>query len=490
MFRLRYLLLLTVAGAIAVGVIASPGRSDPKPLAVTLHDPRTAPRIPASFIGLSLEYEAVPAYAGTKPSALNPVFLQLVRNLAPGQAQVLRIGGDSTDSTWWPVRGMSRPGGVSYTLTPRWASVTAALARALRARLVLGINLKANSTALARQEADQLTHRIGADRIQALELGNEPELYGSFPWYRKGRRAVKARSRRYNPGAFGNDFARMARALPHVPLAGPASGQPVWSAYAPVLVRAQPRLALVTLHRYATRGCFTTPTSPQYHTISNLLTPFATEGLAATVSPYAHLPVPLRLDELGSVNCGGTRGISDTFASALWALDTLFQLARVGVAGVNFHTFVGARYAPFSFWRAGGRWQASIKPVYYGMLMFAQAARPGSQFLAGSGHVADGFDVWSLRARDGAVRTVLVNYGGQSRTVRLRLPAGGTATIERLEAPGLTAKTGVTIGGRSFGAQTGTGTLPGTSRNAPAKPDDGTYSVTVPAASAALLSVR
>ena len=61
--------------------------------------------IPGGFVGLSLEYPAVAAYAGTDPSAVNPVFLQLIRNLNPGQLPVLRIGGDSTDWTWWPVVG-------------------------------------------------------------------------------------------------------------------------------------------------------------------------------------------------------------------------------------------------------------------------------------------------------------------------------------------------------------------------------------------------
>ena len=41
---------------------------------------------------------------------------------------------------------------------------------------------------------------------------------------------------------------------------------------------------------------------------------------------------------MNAVSCGGVRGVSDTFASALWALDTLFEFSRVGVDGVNFHT--------------------------------------------------------------------------------------------------------------------------------------------------------
>ena len=83
---------------------------------------------------------------------------------------------------------------------------------------------------------------------------------------------------------------------------------------------------------------------------------------------------------------------------------------------------------------------------------------------------------------------MLVNYGSRKREVTLGLPAQGTATVQRLEAPTLQAKTGVTIGGQSFGAQTGTGRLTGTRQESTARSEDGSYRVTVPAASAALLT--
>jgi len=40
-----------------------------------------------------------------------------------GQAPVLRIGGDSTDTTWWPTPGLRPPPGVTYSLSPRWLAV-------------------------------------------------------------------------------------------------------------------------------------------------------------------------------------------------------------------------------------------------------------------------------------------------------------------------------------------------------------------------------
>src|SRR5262249_47948062 len=155
--------------------------------------------------------------------------------------------------------------------------------------------------------------------------------------------------RSYDMADFTKEFNRVAATLPRVPLAGPATGAPMWEARLRTFLAAVPHLSLLTLHRYATRGCFTSPRSPNYHSIPNLLSSRSTAGRAGIVAPFvdlkgSHQP-PVRLDEVNSVNCGGTRGVSDTFASALWSLDTLFQLARVGVSGVNFHTFPRAAYA-------------------------------------------------------------------------------------------------------------------------------------------------
>ena len=61
----------------------------------------------SGFLGLSIEFQAVRSY--TAPTRrINPVFVQLIRNLTPDQAPVLRIGGDSTDASWVPAPGTRR----------------------------------------------------------------------------------------------------------------------------------------------------------------------------------------------------------------------------------------------------------------------------------------------------------------------------------------------------------------------------------------------
>ena len=44
------------------------------------------------FVGVSLEYQALHVYTGRDPRAVNPVLVNLLRGLAPGQSPVLRIG--------------------------------------------------------------------------------------------------------------------------------------------------------------------------------------------------------------------------------------------------------------------------------------------------------------------------------------------------------------------------------------------------------------
>ena len=69
-----------------------------------------------------------------------------------------------------------------------------------------------------------------------------------------------------------------------------------------------------------------------------------------------------------------------------------------------------------------------------------------------------------------------------TETVRLRIgPGHGTASVQQLRAPSVGAKTGVTLGGQTFGATTSTGVLEGRSNGRHACAEDGTTSSTCPA---------
>ena len=451
--------------------------------------------VSAGFVGLSIEYPAVTAYAGSDPSAINPVFEQLVRNLAPNQRPVLRIGGDSTDRTWWPASRLIRPLGVKYSISSRWLAVTRALAGGTAVRLILGVNLEANQPAIAVAETRALLSGIGARSVLALEIGNEPNWYGTLPWYRKSSgRQVFGRSRAYDLRAFTAEFLALRKHLPRVALAGPTVGALPWLENLRTFLAAEPTLRVVTLHRYPLNRCFTTRGSPKYPTVANMLSASASRGLATGIARYAEIAHQrgdvFRVDEMNSVACGGKAGVSDTFASALWALDTLFAIARSGADGVNVHTFPGARYGLFTFRRVGTGWSAFVRPEYYGLLMFAQAAPPGARLLSMTRTGSPEVRAWATRAPDGRIRLVLINDDVRhSHVVSVRLPErASTVTLERLTAPSAWARTGVALGNQTFGAQTRTGTPARARLTQVRTAGRGEYLVTLPAASAAMVT--
>jgi hypothetical protein len=485
---------------VVLAILDSDPDPTPKPtVATAVPGPAAFARgatVQPGFLGLSLEYPSIERYVGTDPQSLNPVFVRLVRALTPGQRPVLRIGGDSTDFTWYPVNGLPPQGGIRFTLNQRWFQVTKALTSALGARLLLGINFEADSSALASAEAQALVNNLGLDSIRALELGNEPELYSTFPWYRTAdKQKVTGRSLSYDFTAFTSDFAAVASSLPELPLAGPTTGGPAWSSKLSDFLSAVPRTALVSLHKYPLQLCFTAANSARHPSIAHLLSPAASTGLAAGLAPYAKTAhahgKPLRIDEFNSVSCGADRKVSQTFATALWAVDALFELARAGIDGVNVHTFPGAGYELFAVQRATAGWRATVSPEYYGLRLFAQAAPPGSRVIRAASLRNGRIKVWVTRAPNGRIRATVINKGTAPVTgLGVKIPgATGDATLTRLEAPSLTATSGVTLGGQSFGAPTSTGELAGTPSADKVKPSHGEYVFPLPAASAAVLTL-
>ncbi|HWD65306.1 MAG TPA: hypothetical protein VG405_09035 [Solirubrobacteraceae bacterium] len=448
------------------------------------------------FVGVSMEFQSAALTAGPA-SDPDVVVQQLLAGLAPGEAPVVRIGGDSTDHAWYPAAGLRDPDLHAFRLTPAWIASLRTLAEAIHARMVLGINLEADNPRLSRVEAQALLSGIGRGSVQALEVGNEANLYSTLYWYKTpSGQKVYGRPLGWDAAQYLAQFNATSAVLPQsVPLAGPALGAPKFMAQVlSPLLASQPRLTTVTYHSYPLNRCFTPRSSPTYPTIPNLMKAVSSRGLAAGDRGYAQAALAhgdvFRVDELNSVACSGKIGVSNTFASALWVVDTLFAMAREGVTGVNVHTLPSAAYRLFTLHRSAGRWSVTVEPEYYGLLMWVRAAPPGSRLLSTAATGSPAVREWATGGPGPVVRVVLINVSPRhDHVVRVTEPgADGSAGLERLSAPRLSATGDVSLGERRFAHFSHTGVLAPAKRNT-VRPTRRGYIIRVPAASAAELTI-
>jgi hypothetical protein len=304
---------------------------------------------------------------------------------------------------------------------------------------------------------------------------------------------VFARSSDYGPAQFVAEVQRFARVLPRgVPLAGPDLVDPTWLAAFARLLTPHSRVRILDVHTYPLVKCVTDPASPRFPSIAHLLALSASRDLLDGTRPFilqARRDGGRFLDdELGADSCGGNAGVSNTMASALWVMDTLFAMDRAGVDGVDLHNLPGTVGGLFNLRESSGRWIARIHPIYLGALLFAQAAPAGSRLLALSGADPARLRAWATISPDHLVRVLLIDPGAAS-TATVRPPAAVRALpaeVERLRAAGLGARSGLRLAGRAF-SRTATGLLPGL-RPQLVRPHRGRFRITLPAASAVLLT--
>ena len=332
-----------------------------KPVDVRINTAYAAVAIPPDFMGLGYEISsvAVPRLL----SAENHRYVQLVKTLS--RSGVIRVGGNTSDFASFQRNGRA-------VSTPEGTIVNEAalkdLASFLKAtgwRLIWGLNLGKGSEAEAVEEALAVAAVTG-DSLLALEIGNEPDVFG---------RGTKHRPREYSYDDYLQEYRRYKQAirakLPGVAFAGPDAASAVdW-----VVRFAQDEgvdLKLLTHHYYRECAHPTTNLDELLNPDPKLAPELAKFAAAATASH-----VPFRICETNSFCGGGKDGVSNTFGAALWSLDFLFKLVFTGAAGVNMETGVNqlgfvSYYSPIGDDERG---DYSAQPEYYGMLAFAQASR-------------------------------------------------------------------------------------------------------------------
>jgi hypothetical protein len=478
-------LVLAIAGLTSVGAVAGETRALASTGVVVTLGSGSGVAVPRSFLGLATEYVSIPTYLrGARD------FERLLSLLRPrdGSPLILRIGGLSADDALWtPALAGPLPARAT-ALTPADMTQIGTLVRAQRLRVILDLNLAADVPGDEAALAAAAVADLPRGSIDALEIGNEPDYYrfalrDSPAYYPSSFTAPQYTDR------FLSYAAALSRSAPGVPLAGPALANPVSDyGYLKDLVDgARGTVSMLTVHRYALSAC-ARRSSILYPTITRLLRPQASVGLAATIARSVALAhangLSIRWDELNSVTCGGTLGVSDSFASALWTTDTLFAALAVGVDGVNVQMRPTALNAPFYLTSAG----VAPRPMLYGMLLFQRALGRGARRLVT--HIvappAANVTAWAVRLGGRRLNVVALNKGDGPETLLLRLGRLGAGTVQRLLAASIRTRSRVTLAGQSIGAD---GRWSGRFRATRIAWSGGGYRLTLPPFSGALISL-
>jgi len=451
------------------------------PVAVSVDAGEQQAPVPRNFLGLSFEVAALPQLAGY---ADRGDLVALLRSLGTG---VLRFGGVTADhEVGWSGPGHPPPEWARSTLEASDLEQLGALTAASGWRVLLTLGLGHYEPQAAAQEAAAAQASLGSS-LEALEIGNEPNAYATHqlrspPWG----------FAQYEEQVDGYRSAIEALA-PGIPLAGPdTSGSPAYQSWG-LAEAIDERPALLTAHHYPLVCEESPPPS-----IERLLSPQTRELEEGALERYLFIAnasaIPFRLDETGSVSCGGVAGVSNTFASALWALALVTRAMSIGLAGVNFHGSpdncggYSPLCAPTPEAQASGQLQA--QPDWYALLLARGLVgeRPLHVEVRPAG--AANAVVSAFLAADGTLQLVAVDEdppGSRPQALRLHLGARfHGASVLRLTAPSPAAVSGVLLGGRSVQAD-GQWTQP--ARLPHARNRGGYVTVELQPSSAALLTV-
>ncbi len=401
-------------------------------VSVTAHPTSPGHVIASDFIGLSYETSAlIQTTPGNQLDPIDPVTRQLMKNLAPSS---LRFGGNSVDTLCGWTREVRTASTDTCKLTSTEIDAGVSLARAVGYQILWSIDLESGDAGL---DADQVAYLYGAasDVVQQIAIGNEPNLYG------------------WTTAAFLSSWLGFKSAIvPEIPGARFAG----WDATQGGLGNWTPKVAdslgdgiqLLTSHFYALEG-ISSPTS------LDLLSPDMVGKEQSKASQLLQLAqshsIPSwRMSETGAGNGGSVpSSISNTFAAALWAVDYMFLMAQYQAAGVNFHCGRGGAFPPGPLQEIKGAIQA--QPVYFGLLLFRQAAKGQWVPLDLTTH---GLNLTTYGTVDssGTLRITVINKDPSNAAVLTIAPGAKFKTVQsmRLTAPSVSSTDGILLAGASI----------------------------------------
>jgi glycosyl hydrolase family 79 len=449
----------------------------------------TVPITP-NFLGIGQTLGDTLFIVGTSSTNMNSIYEQLLKNLTQyGNAPLL-------------IRELA-DGGNSDVYDASRLSALSQLNQDLGAQFFVGVDFADNDVTTASGEVSQVVAALPGSQLQAIELGNEPDLYEN-----SGKRPAG-----WDYSEYLTDYQQFAPALISAS-GGIKLSAPVWAGLSSSFMdnldsfisTEASTIAIVTVHHYSGTAC-NGATEPADYLLTEPAVDGDTQPLTGPVGIPPYLPaaqqalIPFRIGELNSLNCGGQLGVSNSFSSALWAMDIAFSYANLGVSGLNFFDPGDPNtpnpYTPFDFTSTsnGGVTTYTVRninPLYYGLLLFAQTLQNNAQLLpvALTTPTLANIKAWATIDGNQTIRLLLLNKDQTaSGPVSIALSGYGQATVTRLTAPSYSSTTGVSLGGQTFDGSAD-GTPQGTAYSEIVQPASGAYTVALPAVSAALVTIQ
>ncbi|HEX4795484.1 MAG TPA: hypothetical protein VH370_16930 [Humisphaera sp.] len=428
MHRIAGLALYIVGIAVlAIPVSFAIAQEPPRFVKIQIDPAAVIGKVPDDFVGFGYETSAVaqPSFFAAK----NAQMIRLYGNL--GRQGLIRIGGNVSDHTRFVANGTAAAKTEREVTIINQTSLTdlADFSRATGWKVMWGLNLGTGSKEEAVEEAIAVDAALGT-QLHSFEIGNEVDLMRKFS---KDFDAYHAAYLEYK--------AAIRARLPRAAFSGPDSASSL--PFVEKFVAAESADMRLATHHY-----YRTSARNADATIEHLLARDEAfdARLIALHKLTADRHLDYRINEVNSFFGGGKDGVSNTYASALWCLDYMFNLAAHGCSGVNMETDINqlgfiSHYSPIIHDANG---DCSARPEYYGMLVFAMAGH-GQLIKATIEKTNLNLTAYATKATDGAIFVTVINKDlTRDAAIELAMPAGvNRIEAHRLTAPSIEAKDGV-----------------------------------------------
>lgn len=364
-----------------------------------------------SFMGFHYENQILQS---TELRATNTNLIKIYNKLL-GNKGTLRMGGSSSNSTSWGGICPAGNGTMSSVLCSGDIDAFVPFVKAVGWRVIFDVNDSATFLTQSEQEVPYVASALGSS-LWGFEYGNEPTVNAAYE-------------------ADWANFYSATSAYPHI---GPAGLNYTYDLPFAQLFGSD--VILLTSHYYINAAnssdtVFTmlasldTGSAEQTTDVNNIIAAVtdATNYVGGT-----HL---WRMSESNDYAGGGVQSttnpsadIDDTFASALWVLEHLFEVASNGGEGVDITNDLASSTVPTYGYTSiycgtgnpatdinlvvdNGPNCVQIRPEFYGELLWEKIANGTIQTATPSGAAGPGFHSYAISENDGSYGVVLANNG-------------------------------------------------------------------------------